>query len=166
MKSKSKCGCVNSKKPELYNSSSFIKCQEEQIRLWMEVISNVTFHTYCGVEWTEFVWEREQASANIHAFESNWNIDLEEREVEWSWWGWKRVKKECKTESKMKWGQSCAESLTSCLAPCLSVAVASVWWICSHPVRGGYREKCCLSERPASLQRGDVRCEEKLGLYR
>lgn len=23
--------------------------------------------------------------------------------------------------------------------------VSGVWWICSHPVRGGYKEKCCLS---------------------
>lgn len=55
------------------------------------------------------------------------------------------------TENEMKWGQAVQRgtqpSLTGCLAPSLSVIVASVWWICSHPVRGGYREKCCLSVR-------------------
>lgn len=55
------------------------------------------------------------------------------------------------TENEMKWGQAVQRgtqpSLTGCLAPSLSVIVASVWWICSHPVRGGYREKCFLSVR-------------------
>lgn len=46
--------------------------------------------------------------------------------------------------------------VTGCLAPGLSVVVASVWWICSHPVRGGYRGKCCLSAWPAWEGQGRV----------
>lgn len=58
--------------------------------------------------------EREQVTSNIDTFESNRNIDLEDRK-KGRRWGWKRVKKkkkERKTESEMKWGQSCAERNT------------------------------------------------------
>lgn len=71
----------------------------------------------------------------------------------------KKKKIQCKTQRR-RWNEGKAmpsgtqASLTGCLAPSLSVAVASVWWMCSHPVRGGCREKCCLSERTAWLQGG------------
>lgn len=73
------------------------------------------------------------------------------------WDGGERKSEKKGGENGMKWGQAEQRgprpSLTACPAASLSVTVASVWWICSRPVKGGYREKCCLS-----VQWGDVRC--------
>lgn len=103
--------------------------------------------------------EREQVTSNIDTFESNRNIDLEDRK-KGRRWGWKRVKKKRKNvKQRARWNEGKAvqrgtqASLTGCLALSLSVVVASVWWICSHPVKGGYREKCCLSEQGGGVLR-------------
>lgn len=128
-------------------------------------MSNITSDTYYWVKRTEVLFlKKESQQLQTYTFESNRNIDLVEGE-----WELVRVKEspnekrkkkiQCKTQRR-RWNEGKAmpsgtqASLTGCLAPSLSVAVASVWWMCSHPVRGGCREKCCLSERTAWLQGG------------